>query len=143
MANTLTFHRRISDVILDRVLNPTFDRYLGGARPHDLIEACGIVPDFFCAACVEASAVAGDGDITLNDICDRMDALYGFGGFEWPMGGTIDHQGILISNHDDDADLYPIARFGFEGRVFCYVYDSGIVAVRVGLDGPYRIARFD
>ena len=143
MANTLTFNRRMSDILLDRVLNPTYDRYLGGARPHDLIEACGIVPDFFCAACVEASAAAGDEAITLDDICDGMDALYGFGGFEYPMGGKIDHQGVLISNHDDDADLHPLARFGFEGRVFCYVYDCGIVAVRVGLDGPYRIARFD
>jgi len=143
VANTLTFNRRMSDILLDRVLNPTFDRYIGSARPHDLVEACGIVPDFFCAACAEASAAAGDEDITLDDICKGMDVLYGFGGFEYPMGGQVDHQGVLISNHDDDADLHPLARFGFEGRVFCYVYDCGIVAVRVGLDGPYRIARFD
>ena len=40
---------RASDLILDRVLNPNHDPEIGNARPDDLVEACGIIPDFFCS----------------------------------------------------------------------------------------------
>ena len=51
--------------------------------------------------------------------------------------------GTYTADNDEDEPLKPLARFGFEGRVFCYVYHFGITAVRVGLDGPYKVGRFD
>ena len=55
----------------------------------------------------------------------------------------VQNNGTYQADNDDDGPLAPLARFGFEGRVFCYVYDYGVAAVRIGLDGPYKIARFD
>ena len=76
-----------------------------------------------------------------------MDNAYQFGGFgSYPWKGSLDHNGTYHADNtdmSDDAPLAPLARFGFEGRVFCYVYDYGVAAVRIGLDGPYKIARFD
>lgn len=141
MAQIFNLNFRPSEIILDRVLNPARDQNIGAARPADIVEACGIIPDFFCAACCETST--GEIGLTLDGICEAMDEAYGFGGFCYPFGGSLDHAGTYRSEHEDDADLQPLARFGFEGRVFCFVYDYGITAVRIGLDGPYKIARFD
>jgi len=141
MAQIFNLNFRPSEIILDRVLNPARDQNIGAARPADIIEACGIIPDLFCAACCEAGT--GDDGLTLDGVCAAMDNAYGFGGFCYPFGGSLELDGTYKSEHDDDADLAPLARFGFEGRVFCFVYDYGITAVRIGLDGPYKIARFD
>ena len=141
MAQIFNLNFRPSEIILDRVLNPARDQNIGAARPADIIEACGIIPDFFCEACVAVSN--GELGVSLDGICEAMDEVYGMGGFCYPFGGSLDHAGTYRSEHEDDADLQPLARFGFEGRVFCFVYDYGITAVRIGLDGPYKIARFD
>ena len=55
MANIKTLNIRPSDVVLDRVLNPADDSSIASAYPGDILEACGIIPDFFCAACIMAS----------------------------------------------------------------------------------------
>jgi hypothetical protein len=141
MANIHTLNIRPSDFVLDRVLNPAADRRIGSARPGDIIEACGIIPDFFCAACIMASN-SGE-PVTLDAIADDMDAEYQMGGFCYPFGGSVDVDGTYHSEFADDPDMAPLARFGFDGRFFCYVYDYGIVAIRDGLDGPAKIARFD
>ena len=141
MAQIFSLNFRPSAIILDRVLNPARDRNIGAARPADIIEACGIIPDFFCEACVTVSN--GELGLSLDGICEAMDEVYGMGGFCYPFGGTLDHAGTYHADNDQDEPLQPLARFGFEGRVFCFVYDYGITAVRIGLDGPYRIARFD
>ena len=132
---------RPSEIILDRVLNPAHNETIGAARPADIIEACGIIPDFFCEACVAVSN--GELGLSLDGICEAMDEVYGFGGFGYPWRGTLDADGTYRADNDEDEPLQPLARFGFEGRVFCFVYDYGITAVRIGLDGPYKIARFD
>ena len=141
MANIFQLNFRPSEIILDRVLNPSRDHGLGQTPPDYLIEACGIVPDFFCNACVETSN--SDAGVTLDAICDAMDEAYGFGGFAYPFRGTLDAAGVYTAANGDDEPLAPLARFGFESRVFCFVYDYGITAIRIGLDGPYRIGRFD
>ena len=57
MTKIFTENFRASDFILDRVLNPNRDPEIGKAWPNDLVEACGIIPDFFCTACLEAQQV--------------------------------------------------------------------------------------
>ena len=141
MAQIFNLNFRPSEIILDRVLNPARNETIGAARPADIVEACGIIPDFFCAACVEVSN--GELGLSLDGICEAMDEVYGMGGFCYPFGGTLDAEGIYRADNDEDEPLQPLARFGFEGRVFCFVYEYGITAVRIGLDGPYKIARFD
>jgi len=141
MANIHVINIRPSDSMLDRVLNPAADRRIGAARPADIIEACGIIPDFFYTACIMSSN--SDGVTTLDAIADGMDAEYQMGGFCYPFGGSVDVDGTYHSEFADDPDMAPLARFGFDGRFFCYVYNYGITAIRDGLDGPFKIARFD
>jgi len=142
MQNIFEVNFRASDILLDRVLNPAKDADTGRNRPADLIEACGIIPDFFLEACHFAKD--SETGLTLDNVCAGMDNAYQFGGFgSYPWKGTLDHNGTYQADNDEDAPLAPLARFGFEGRVFCYVYDYGVAAVRIGLDGPYKIARFD
>ena len=143
MTNIIELNFRASDILLDRVLNPAKDPDTGRNRPADLVEACGIIPDFFLEACHFAKD--DENGLTLDAVCNGMDNAYQYGGFEYSSiwKGTLDHNGTYQADNDDDGPLAPLARFGFEGRVFCYVYDYGVTAVRIGLDGPYKVARFD
>ena len=140
MTNVTTFNLRPSEFLLDRVLNPTRDATIGAARPADILEACGIIPDFFCAACIEISN--GELALTLDGICEAMDEQYGFGGFgSYPWKGTVDAAGVYHAANGEDDPMAPLARFSFEGRAVCFVYDYGVTAICV--DGQSRIARFD
>ena len=137
MGNVIEMKMRPSDVILDRVYNPAADDQLGEATPAQLAEACGIIPDFFCQACLMASP------LTLDNIAAGMDSVYQFGGFNaYPFKGSIDnHVGTYQSEHDDDA-LPPLARFIFEGFEL-FVYEYGIAAIRDRATRETKIARFD
>ena len=137
MGNVIEMKLRPSDVVLDRVFNPAADDNFGEATPAQLAEACGIIPDFFCQACLMASP------LTLENIAAGMDSVYQFGGFNaYPYKGSIDdHDGTYQSEHDDDA-LPPLARFIFEGFE-CFVYEYGIAAIRDRATRQTKIARFD
>ena len=138
MTNIIEMKLRPSDVVLDRVFNPAADDQLGGATPAQLAEACGIIPDFFCQACLMASP------LTLENIAAGMDSVYQFGGFNaYPYKGSIDdHDGTYQSEHEDDDALPPLARFIFEGFE-CFVYEYGIAAIRDRATRQTKIARFD
>ena len=135
---TLTF--RPSDLLLDRVLKPTRDADIGSATPALIIEACGIIPDFFAHACMAADP------LTLDEIAHHMDDAYQFGGFRYPFGGGITPAGVYQSSHDDDPDMPPLARFVFDtdtGGFECFVYHYGITAIRDRATRETKIARFD
>ena len=138
MTNIIEMKLRPSDVVLDRVFNPAADDQLGGATPAQLAEACGIIPDFFCQACLMAAP------LTLENIAAGMDSVYQFGGFNaYPFKGSIDdHDGTYQSEHEDDDALPPLARFIFEGFE-CFVYEYGIAAIRDRATRETKIARFD
>jgi hypothetical protein len=138
MTNVHTLNVRPSDILLDRVFNPASDDNLGGATPAQLAEACGIIPDFFCQACIEAEP------LTLDAIAAGMDNAYQFGGFgSYPYKGTVDdHNGTYQSEYEDDDALAPLARFIFEGFE-CFVYEYGIAAIRDRATRETKIARFD
>lgn len=132
-----TFNIRPSDLLLDRVLNPTRDADIGSATPALIIEACGIIPDFFAAACCSTSE-----PLTLGIIAAAMDAEYQFGGFCYPFGGSLTDAGVYQSSYDDDPDMPPLACFTFEGFE-CFVYHYGITAIRDRATRETKIARFD
>ena len=138
MTNVIEMKLRPSDVVLDRVFNPAADDQLGGATPAQLAEACGIIPDFFCQACLMAAP------LTLDNIAAGMDSVYQFGGFNaYPFKGSIDdHDGTYQSEHEDDDALPPLARYIFEGFE-CFVYEYGIAAIRDRATRATKIARFD
>jgi hypothetical protein len=138
MTNIIEMKLRPSDVVLDRVFNPAADDQLGGATPAQLAEACGIIPDFFCQACLMASP------LTLDNIAAGMDSVYQFGGFNaYPFKGSIDdHDGTYQSEYEDDDALPPLARFIFEGFEL-FVYEYGIAAIRDRATRETKIARFD
>jgi hypothetical protein len=131
---TLTF--RPSDVLLDRVLNPAGDLMLGDCEPEHLIEACGIIPEFFAQACLSADS------LTLDEIANQMDEAYSFGGFRYSFGGDITAAGVYQSEHETDEDLPPLARFIFD-RFECFVYQYGIVGIRDRASLEHKLARFD
>ena len=131
---TLTL--RPSDLLLDRVLNPAGDLMLGNCEPGHLIEACGIIPEFFAQACLSADP------LTLDEIANQMDEAYSFGGFRYPFGGDITVSGLYQSEHETDEDLPPLARFIFD-RFECFVYQYGIVGIRDRATRENKIARFD
>jgi hypothetical protein len=131
---TLTF--RSSDILLDRVLNPARDFMLGDCEPEHLIEACGIIPEFFAQACLSADP------LTLDEIANQMDEAYSFGGFRYAFGGNITLSGVYQSEHPTDDDLPPLARFIFD-RFECFVYQYGIVGIRDRATRENKIARFD
>ena len=131
---TLTF--RPSDVLLDRVLNPAGDLMLGDCEPEHLIEACGIIPEFFAQACLSADP------LTLDEIANQMDEAYSFGGFRYSFGGNITLSGVYQSEHPTDDDLPPLARFIFD-RFECFVYQYGIVGIRDRASLEHKLARFD
>ena len=131
---TLTF--RPSDVLLDRVLNPAGDLMLGDCEPEHLIEACGIIPEFFAQACLSADP------LTLDEIANQMNEAYSFGGFRYAFGGDITAAGVYQSEHETDDDLPPLARFIFD-RFECFVYQYGIVGIRDRASLEHKLARFD
>ena len=141
MSNIIGMKLRPSDVVLDRVYNPANSGDIGGATPAQLAEACGLIPDFFCQACLRASP------LTLENIATEMDSAYHFGGFNsHTYKGTVDdHNGTYQSEHQEDDPLPPLARFIFEGfECFeCFVYEHGIVAIRDRSSRETKIARFD
>jgi len=141
MATTI-FNLRPADFLLDTVLNPTRDADLDNAQPQQLKDACGIIPDFFVAACVNAEK------LTLENVAAGMDSAYQFGGFGYELNGTISDDGIYSSPYDDDSDLAPYARYIFEdtdlgGALELFVYPYAITALRDRETRETKIGRFD
>lgn len=133
-----TLNIRTSDLFLQKIHNPTKDDNLSNTPYAHLAEACGIIPDFFCEACIRVEK------LSLDAIAAGMDNLYQFGGFSYPLDGTVDESGIYKSKYDDAPALPPLGRFIFDGSQFeCYVYEYGITAIRDTVTGQTKIARFD
>lgn len=153
---SLALQLRPADIMLDRVLNPADDDDLNQWKPDHLLEACGIIPDFFCDALITAERENPEG-ITLQHVADGMDRAYGFGGFQFrtryhlgpnPWPGTLDADGVYTSQYDEDPPLSPLVCFSFNcyerGRVMeCFVYEAGITAIRERGTASLFIGRFD
>ena len=136
----------LADILLDRVFNPAGDPELARATPAQLLEACGLIPHFFCDACQQAETENPDG-FTLKNIADAMDNLYQFGGFQYPWPGHVAADGVYTSAHAEDPPLSPLVRFTFScfddvRWIECFVYQSGITAIRERGTASLFIGRF-
>jgi hypothetical protein len=143
--NSIAMTLRPADILLDRVLNPADDADLNQWQPKHLVEACGIIPDFFVTACITAEQENPD-TLTLQHIADGMDRAYQFGGFGYPWPGSLDADGVYRSQYDEDPPMSPLVRFSFNSgaRVFeCFVYECAITAIRERGTASLFIGRFD
>ena len=96
-------------------------------------EYLGILPEFFIHATQE-----GD---TLDAIAEAMDSIYGFGGFQYPFGGTVAESGAYQS--PEDPDLQPYATISYLDRFTMFCYPYSITAIRDNDTGETKIGRFD
>jgi len=133
---------RTSELVLDRVLNPTRDSAIGASSGDAIVEACGLIPDFFCQACLNIGVTLNkDKDSDLKVVADSMDSIYQYGGFgEYPWNGTVTTDGVYQS--DADPDMNPLALFRYE-HMELFVYPYGVCAIRDSQTNECMIARFD
>ncbi len=142
---------RTSELVLDRVLNPTDDEVIGTASGNDIVEACGLIPDFFCQACLSLETKFNDAGLLIianskgNSSCSyvayEMDSIYGCGGFQYSWSGTLTDEGVYQSN-DEDPDMNPLALFRY-AHMELFVYQYGVCAIRDTKTNESKIARFD
>jgi len=129
-------------VFLQSETNPTGDAELAAVPEGRIIEACGIIPDFFLIAVLEG--MESRTGPTLESVSEKMDSAYGFGGFRYPFEGAVSPQGVYHSSFEEegDAPLPPLARF-VQGMLECFVYQYAIVALRDRSTGDFKVGRFD
>jgi hypothetical protein len=157
------FEMRVSDYILNRNLNPLKDKEYGKLTPDQLIEWCGIIPDFFanavtseeCAELIEKACNAQkDNKLTdlgidllqntaLFKVADKMDEAYGWSAFGNSVMTNIPSDfGIIFGTHGE-PDLNPLAKFNYE-FLEVLVYEYGLVALRIfGKPNTVKFGRFD
>ena len=140
---------------MDTLINPTNNAEVGESFEFNILEACGIIPQFFEDACdaeLKAAIEAADKGLrsyislphTLKFVANKMDELYQYGGFEdSTFDGEIRPDGTYQSD-DEDPDMAPLAKFTSNDRMMeLFVYDYGICAIRNRQTSEYKIARFD
>ena len=157
------FEMRISDYILNRNLNPLKDKDYGKLTPDQLIEWCGIIPDFFAKAVTSEEsaeliekALNAQKDNKLTDqgidflqntalfkVADKMDQAYGWPAFGNSVMTNKPSDYGIIFGEDGEPDLYPLAKFNFE-FLEVLVYEYGLVALRIfGKTDAVKFGRFD
>ena len=104
-----------------------------GVYPEITREYLGILPEFFIHATQEGES--------LEQVTQAMDEIYGYGGFQYPFGGTVADCGAYKS--PEDPDLQPYATIAFRDRFTMYCYPYAITAIRDNDTGETKIGRFD
>jgi hypothetical protein len=120
------------------------------------MEACGLIPDFFVKALDEWAIENGESETvngkqpTLSEIAERMDTIYGFGGFRtYLWKGTVLENGTFeaLPTDDDEQDppLHPYVKLTHQNNwsIECFVYPYGVVTLRDYDSGETMTARFD
>lgn len=127
---------------LQSEINPTGDAELAAVPEDRIREACGIIPDFFLIAVLEGMDTASRP--TLENVSERMDSAYGFGGFSYPFEGAVSPQGVYHSPFEKDGDepLPPLARFAYN-NLELFIYQHAITALRDRNTGELKVGRFD
>ena len=133
---------------MDTLINPTNNPEIGESFEFNIIEACGIIPQFFEDACDAQSTrdipVGTYNALPLEFVANKMDQLYQYGGFEdSTFEGEIRPDGTYQSD-DEDPDMAPLAKFTSNDRMMeLFIYDYSICAIRNKRTNEYKIARFD
>lgn len=106
-----------------------------GISKSALIAAVGILPYF-------AAEVSLAGPESVQEAFDMLMECYGCGmGQDGSGWGTVDPDGMYVSEHVGDADLAPLVSFSLSPEITFYVYQYSITAVT---DGEVTlIARMD
>jgi len=157
------FEMRVSDYILNRNLNPLKDKEYGKLTPDQLIEWCGIIPDFFANAVTseesaelieKACNAQKDNKLTdlgidllqntaLFKVADKMDEAYGWPAFGNSVMTNKPSDFGIIFGTDGEPDLNPLAKFNYE-FLEVLVYEYGLVALRIsGKPNSVKFGRFD
>ena len=157
------FEMRVSDYILNRNLNPLKDKEYGKLTPDQLIEWCGIIPDFFANAVTseesaelieKACNAQKDNKLTdlgidllqntaLFKVADKMDEAYGWPAFGNSVMTNKPSDFGIIFGSDGEPDLNPLAKFNYE-FLEVLVYEYGLVALRIsGKPNTVKFGRFD
>ena len=157
------FEMRVSDYILNRNLNPLKDKEYGKLTPDQLIEWCGIIPDFFAKAVTseesaelieKACNAQKDNKLTdlgidllqntaLFKVADKMDEAYGWSAFGNSVMTNKPSDFGIIFGTDGEPDLNPLAKFNYE-FLEVLVYEYGLVALRIsGKPNTVKFGRFD
>jgi hypothetical protein len=132
--NTILKSVRASDLVLDRTFNPAESPAVETLNKDYLVEACGLIPDFFADACLllgsffELIDFKNTESTQLDHIADTMNTIYGSGGFGPAFGGSIDDDGCYVSKYSEDEPMPPFVRFRYDHYV-CYVYDCAITVL--------------
>ena len=93
----------------------------------------GLIPEFFIHATQEGES--------LDQVAQAMDEIYGYGGFQYPFGGTVAETGAYQSPEDPDFQPYATVHYLYRFTMFCYPY--AITAIRDNETGEIKIGRFD
>ena len=93
----------------------------------------GLIPEFFIHATQEGES--------LDQVAQAMDEIYGYGGFQYPFGGTVAETGAYQSPEDPDLQPYATVHYLYRFTMFCYPY--AITAIRDNETGEIKIGRFD
>ena len=104
--------------------------------PEVTREYLGILPEFF----IHATQALGE-DHTLDSLSEAMDEVYGYGGFQYPFGGTVADCGTYQT--PEDPDLQPYATISYLDRFTMYCSPYAITAIRDNDTGETKIGRFD
>lgn len=131
-----SFDLRASDLILEKMFNPANASNLGGVSQLELVERCGIIPDFFATAV----ATGNPRGLTLDTISKSMNEQYVFGGFSDSWKFLMDEKGLL--HYEGDDPYIPLVRFDYL-HFSLYVYQYGIVALVDHKMGNKIFGRFD
>jgi hypothetical protein len=102
-------------------------------KKANALEAAGLIPYFFSDA-VDKVGLHG-----FQTVADKMDSLYGYGGFSYPFDGYVDTDvGQYIADDDDPLDAFLVLQ---EGSYTLYVFPYAITALVT--DDHQVIGRFD
>lgn len=93
-------------------------------RQGPLIEACGLIPIFFCKAIASLSEKA-----TAREVYEAMVEMYGYGDYHTTKWGHCTKEGIYKSSYPEDPDLYPYIEMRLPDGLGLFVYPHALLAV--------------
>jgi hypothetical protein len=99
-----------------------------GIKPSKLLEATGLLPHF-------AADVAMSEPESVQEAFDMLMECYQYGmGQDGTGWGTVDEDGMYISEHKEDPDMAPLVTFGLTDEINFNVYQYAICAVTDGTE---------
>lgn len=115
------------------LLDPTNHHGNNGAGPERLIEACGLLPEWFADYRMESTPSG-----TLKEY---MEECYGFGLLHEMTGCTINED--LTYDYPEDDTMYPLLHATTDDGKAMVQWQYGIVAFQEEEEGEWFMTRMD